>query len=231
MDNGSYIKLHRKMLDWEWYDHDNVKLLFLHLLLIASWKESKWHGITLHPGELIRTNENLGHELGKTNKQIRAALEALKRTGEVATRFEAGTRIITVKNWGQYQTEGSSLGSQRAAVWAGEGQAKGSRRAAYKESKESKNVKNVYTAPTHTEIESYCLEQNYQGIDIDRFIEYNSGKGWSMDWKVALDLWYKKGKEQKPKQNGNSFTRMIQHDDYDMDELERKLLGIVNKEE
>lgn len=38
-----YIKIHRKMLDWEWYDDIPTKTLFLHLLLTANWKDSKWH--------------------------------------------------------------------------------------------------------------------------------------------------------------------------------------------
>ena len=181
MDNGSFIKLHRKMLEWEWYDHDNTKLLFIHLLLIASWKECQWHGIQLYPGELIRSNENLGTELGKTVKQIRAALENLKRTGEVATRFEAGTRIITVKNWGQYQGEGSRMGSQRAAKRAAKGQEngqqfgqdEGSQRATYKE--------------------------------------------------------YKEVKEYKNKPRANSFNNILTHD-YDFEEIERKLTGIINEQ-
>ena len=148
MDNGSFIKLHRKMLEWEWYDHDNTKLLFIHLLLIASWKEYEWHGIQLYPGELIRSNQNLGTELGKSVKQIRAALENLKRTGEVATRFEAGTRIITIKNWGQYQGEGSRMGSQRAPKRAGKGQQngqdEGSQRATYKEYQNNSTYKPNY---------------------------------------------------------------------------------------
>lgn len=229
MDNGSYIKLHRKMLQWEWYDHDNTKILFLHLLLIASWKESRWHGITLQPGELIRTNENLGQELGKSIKQIRAALENLKRTGEVATRFEAGTRIITVKNWEQYQKEGSQMGNQRAAKKAGEGQQegqpKGSQRAAYKEGKEGKKVRSVYanTPPTREEVEDYCRQVGYLSIDVGKFMDYNSAKGWTMDWKKALDLWYRKDHGSRPK-TGNQFGNIMTHD-YDFEALEKALVG------
>ena len=173
MGDGSFIKLHRKMLDWEWYDHDNTKLLFIHLLLIASWKDNQWRGIQLHPGDLIRTNENLGTELGMSVKQIRTALENLKRTGEVATHFEAGIRIITIKNWSQYQGEGSRKGSQRAAKEAAQGQQNGqdndSKRAAYKEYKENKE--------------------------------------------------YKKAKP-------GSFNNIIEHD-YDFDEIEKKLTGMI----
>ena len=39
-----WIKLHRQILDWEWYDDINVKVLFLHLLLTANYEDKKWQG-------------------------------------------------------------------------------------------------------------------------------------------------------------------------------------------
>jgi len=35
------------MLDWEWYDDINTKVLFIHLLIKANWKEKKWRGIKI----------------------------------------------------------------------------------------------------------------------------------------------------------------------------------------
>ena len=41
MEQGGFIKLYRSMLQWEWYDDVNVKVLFLHLLLKANYEEKK----------------------------------------------------------------------------------------------------------------------------------------------------------------------------------------------
>ncbi len=30
--NDGFIKLHRKIIDWEWYDDINTKTLFIHIL-------------------------------------------------------------------------------------------------------------------------------------------------------------------------------------------------------
>ena len=218
-----YLKLYRKFVGWEWYQDINTKVLFVHCLLRANWKPGSWHGIEYKAGQFITSLPQLAKETGLSVMQVRTALKHLKLTGEVTDLQQANFRIITVKNWDRYQADNRPFNSPLT----GNQQAVNSR---YKKIR-SKEDKNMYTAPTHTEIEDYCLEQNYQGIDIDKFIEYNSGKGWSMDWKVALDLWYKNGKKKNQKPKTGSFANMIQHDDYDMDDLERKLLGIVNKEE
>ncbi len=36
---GGYIALHRQMLNWEWYKNTNTKVLFIHLLLKANYKD------------------------------------------------------------------------------------------------------------------------------------------------------------------------------------------------
>lgn len=227
MAKGSYIKLHRQFLNWEWYRHDNTKLLFLHLLLIASWKDSTWHGIELHPGDLIRTNENLAKDLGRSVKQIRSALENLKRTGEVAVKFVGRIRIITVKNWCMYQNEGSKMGTKTGTNLGTE---TAPNRAPYKEviSKEVKNVRSVYTphtAPTFSEVQEFCFANGYQNVDVAKFMEYNEAAGWKMDWKKAVELWWKKDKERGTKRNG--FGNIIEHE-YDFDALEAALMGGQN---
>lgn len=42
-----WIKLYRKFLNWEWYKDNNVKIIFLHLLLTANHKDKKWKGKTI----------------------------------------------------------------------------------------------------------------------------------------------------------------------------------------
>ena len=50
--NG-FIKIYRSMLKWEWYEDVNTKAVFLHLLLTANFKDTKWQGITIKRGEVI----------------------------------------------------------------------------------------------------------------------------------------------------------------------------------
>ena len=51
-----YIKLFRKMLNWEWYTDVNTKVLFLHCLLKANWKDGSWHGHKYKRGQFIEAH-------------------------------------------------------------------------------------------------------------------------------------------------------------------------------
>ena len=39
MQNNSWIKIYRSMLDWEWYSDNNTKSLFIHCLIKANYEE------------------------------------------------------------------------------------------------------------------------------------------------------------------------------------------------
>ena len=99
----AFIKLHRKMLDWEWFDNFNVFRLFMYCLLKANWKRTKWHGIEVEAGQFITSLSTLSDETGLTIQQVRTALSHLKSTGELTDYQQGKYRIITVNNWGSYQ--------------------------------------------------------------------------------------------------------------------------------
>lgn len=80
MYTEGFINLHRKILDWEWYDDNNVKIVFIHLLLTTNWTKAKWHGIEILPGQRITSREILATETGLSVRQVRTALEKLKKT-------------------------------------------------------------------------------------------------------------------------------------------------------
>ena len=101
-----YIKLYKKLLKWEWYDDVNTKVLFLHCLLKANWQETRWHGVSLEPGQFITSLPKLSEELNLSIKQVRVALDHLKQSGEVADKGQSKYRIITVLKWDEYQAKG-----------------------------------------------------------------------------------------------------------------------------
>ena len=43
--NNNFIKLSRKILDWQWYTDEHTKTLFIHCLLKANWKEGNFKGV------------------------------------------------------------------------------------------------------------------------------------------------------------------------------------------
>lgn len=102
--SNSWIKIYRKFLKWEWYDDINVKVLFLHCLLKANYKDKKWHGIEVRRGSFLTTIRGLAKETGLTPMQIRTALNKLKTTHEITQSSNTNYTVITINNYEKYQT-------------------------------------------------------------------------------------------------------------------------------
>jgi hypothetical protein len=129
--NNGWIKMHRGLLDWEWYDDINVCRLFVHCLLRANHKPKQWRGKTINRGQFWTSLDTLSAETGLSKKQIRVAFDKLKSTGEVASKGQATGRMVTIVNYDSYQEEGRQT--------ADEGQAEGRQGAANKNEKNEKN--------------------------------------------------------------------------------------------
>lgn len=102
MSDG-WVKLHRKMLEWEWYDDPNTKVVFLHLLLTANFTKTSYKGIELHPGQTIIGRKALAEKLGLSEQNIRTALKRLKSTNEITIEVTNKFSVVTVVNWASYQ--------------------------------------------------------------------------------------------------------------------------------
>lgn len=83
MDDGNYIKVSRKILKWGWYKNKNTKVVFLHCLLMANWKNGEFEGRTVKRGSFISSIGNIAKELGMTSDEVRTAVKHLESTGEL----------------------------------------------------------------------------------------------------------------------------------------------------
>lgn len=101
-DQG-WIHLFRKFINWEWYDCPNVKIVFLHCLLMANHKTKKWQGVTIKRGQFISSYEKIAVANGLTPRQVRYALDKLKITHEIVTQPTNLYTLITVNNYDLYQ--------------------------------------------------------------------------------------------------------------------------------
>jgi len=98
-----WVKLHRKMIEWEWYQNENTKSVFIHLLLMANHKPGKWKGIDVQRGQLITGRQKLAHQLGTTEQRIRTAFSNLQNTNEITIKPTNRFSLITICNYEEYQ--------------------------------------------------------------------------------------------------------------------------------
>ena len=100
---GNYIKLSRRILQWEWYKDSVTKDLFLHLLLKATYKPTEWRGYELQPGQVVTGRRRLAEELGYSERQIRTALNHLETSRQVVLETTNQFTLVTIVNWCFYQ--------------------------------------------------------------------------------------------------------------------------------
>lgn len=111
--NESWIKLYSKFLNWGWYQDTNTKVVFLHCLLKANWKDSKYQGYDIPRGSFVTGRNKLSKELQMTEREIRTSLEHLKSTNEVTIKTTNKFSIISINNYEMYQRNDQQSANER----------------------------------------------------------------------------------------------------------------------
>ena len=109
--NG-FVKLHRKMIEWDWYSDCVVKDVFLHILMVAAFKPGQYRGHEIQPGQAIIGRKKMAEELGFSEQQVRTALKKLESTGEISIFSTNKFSIVTVENWMFYQGDDNESNQQ-----------------------------------------------------------------------------------------------------------------------
>jgi DNA-binding transcriptional regulator YhcF (GntR family) len=101
--NKGFIKIDRSLLDWEWYDHVPTKVLFMHLLLKANWKPTRYRGHDVPTGSLVTGVNSLAEQTGLSVQQVRTAINNLKHD-EITIKATNKFSIISIVKWANYQS-------------------------------------------------------------------------------------------------------------------------------
>ena len=102
MSNG-WIKIHRQILEWEWYDEPNTLRLFLHLLLKANHKTRSYRGVEIKEGQIMTGYDKLAKELNLSTQKIRTSISKLKSTSEITSVSTSQGTIIQIVKYKDYQ--------------------------------------------------------------------------------------------------------------------------------
>lgn len=100
-----FIKLHRQIIDWEWYTDAATKSVFIHILLSACYDECRFMGQSVTRGQYMTSLNRLSRDLNLSVRQVRTALTRLEKTGEIDTQATNKSTLITICNYDSYQVE------------------------------------------------------------------------------------------------------------------------------
>ena len=102
---SGWIKLHRKVTEWEHYETPETFRVFVHLLLMAAHKKTIWKGVELNPGDVPTGRRKLSRKLNIKESVIRTCLKRLEKTNEIKILSNKKGSIVTIVNFSAYQIE------------------------------------------------------------------------------------------------------------------------------
>ena len=123
---GGWIKLHRKLMDdavWTSCTPEQ-KTIFITLLLMANHKEKEWvwkgQKFKAQPGQFVTSIDSIKKNAGRkiSYKNVRTALDKFEKLGILANESTKTGRLITIVNWGKYQTKDDEGGKDNGSLSA-----------------------------------------------------------------------------------------------------------------
>lgn len=100
-----WMKLHYKMLNWEWIGYPDTVALWVNLLLRAKQRTVRANGITCRRGQVVTSRSRLARECGLSERKIRTSLKRLISTKKVTVSSTNKATIITICNFDTYQAQ------------------------------------------------------------------------------------------------------------------------------
>jgi len=133
---AGWIKLHRSLASWEWYDDINVTRLFVHCLIKANFEDRRHKGVLVPRGTFLTGRDQLARETGLSVRSIRTALTKLKSTNELAIKSTNQGTAVTVVKYNDFQIDDSKATSRSTSELTG------ARPANDQQTTTSKNIRN-----------------------------------------------------------------------------------------
>ena len=213
-----FIKLSRRLTDWEWADDPSMLAVWVHCLLAANWRDYRYHGQTIPRGCFLTSYKSFSERCGLSESTVRRCFEKLEKTGEIHRQVtHRGTLVKVLKyavfqdseNAGPHADEqtGEQTG-EHAGEQTGEQQEKKRRNKEIKKNRDRENISSVIQTETETgtdaqpalsEIISFVSSECLT-IDPERFFSYYTRKGWQgvTDWKARAKAWDKRERKRQP---------------------------------
>jgi hypothetical protein len=209
---SGFITLHRKLLDWEWYNDTNTKSLFLHCLLKANWENKHWQGIEIKKGSFITSLNELSKELKLSNQRIRTSLSKLEKTKEIVVKSTNKYTLLTIVKYRDYQDkENKSTNKQQS----NNNQITTTNNITTKPLKPI-TKKNTFTPPNILAVEIFFDENGYDKILANKVFNYYNDANWKdvngkqvLSWKQKMRAVWMKDENKKEIKLENQPLKMV----------------------
>lgn len=112
MSFDGWVKTHRKMMSWEWYQDSQMVHLMIHLIMKANSRDKEWRGMPVKRGQIITGRKVLSAETGISEQSIRTCLNRLKKSREISIKPTSKFSVITICNYEEYQISKKQINQQ-----------------------------------------------------------------------------------------------------------------------
>ncbi len=205
-----WIKMHRKITEWEWYTDSKMVHLFLHLLLTANREKGSWRGVTIERGQLLTGVNAISKSTGISTQSIRTRLSNLEQTSNITIKSTNKYSIITICNYDDYQDIDCDTDTNQQT-----NEQTNNNRTNYKqEDKKDNSIKNTIIPSWKTDFSVYlteCKKAYNQYYNDEQFIRTQSQLNPNVNVKLSIAKGFENfwGKEAGWKHKKKSRTAEI----------------------
>ena len=100
-----YIKLHRKLLNWEWWDDGLMVKAWIYCLLNATYKDIEWKGVKVVRGSFVTSMRHMAEDLDCSYCMVRSVLSRLQESKNIEYKCFNTHTLIVIVNYESYQGE------------------------------------------------------------------------------------------------------------------------------
>ena len=188
-----WIKIHRKFIEWQWFDKSEAVHLFLYILLKANHADKMWQGHDVKRGQLITSIGHLSIATSIWQRSVRTLLKKFENTGEIELKTTNKFTLVSVCKYECYQIADEESDKQNVTQTTIKRQSTDKQLTTNKNDKNEKNVENII--PTLDEFCEYGMKGLKPGYRYPIEAKYNQWveAGWVdghgkkiKNWKTKL---------------------------------------------
>jgi hypothetical protein len=109
---SGWIKIHRKFLDWQWFEKPEAVQLFVYMLLKANHKDGNWQGHEIKKGQFITSAQTISNDTKLSLQVVRTLLKKFELTNEIIVKPTNKFTMLTICKYECYQDENNTTNKQ-----------------------------------------------------------------------------------------------------------------------